>query len=400
MFICLFLLGISFLHHYFKHSALPSVCWILLAGVLYGWTDRQLNLDLPHAYIEPDIVLFILLPVLIFDSARKIPILELESVALETGFLATFGVAAVAFLIGLPLAAVANIPILDAIFFGTIMAATDPVAVSAIFKSFSFPEKLNVLVEGESLLNDGTGIILYTVMGTVILEGMAFSLSSSIVSFIVAIAGAITVGLIAGTIASQLMRMWKEVHDKFIGAILPIICIYFIFVIAEHFLHVSGIIAVMSATMIMTHFHDHLSHADKDSRHTDSYFNDFWTFLGDLANKILFFMLGASIGGHLYALPWKMMPFLIIILLFSRSAVVYLSGFLFKQFGRPLSVSWLNVINLAGLKGALSIALILLIPKDYVYRELFHCAAFILILFTLLGNSLAMRWYLNRTKLT
>ena len=398
LFICLFLFAVSFIHHYFRNSSIPSVCWVLLAAVGYGFLNHHLHLRLPEVLIEPDIVLFVLLPVLIFDASRKIPIRELKSVIFEVGFLATFGVVGVAFIIGVLFAYFTKIPIIDAIFFGAIMAATDPVAVSAIFKNFTFPEKLNVLVEGESLLNDGTAVILFTVLSAVILEGLPFSLGHSLITFGKSVVGAILVGGIIGTGFSLLIRKWKEVHEQFIGAVLPIVAAYLTFVITEHYLHVSGVISVMAATMAMTYFHSALYHSHKE-KGKDSYFNKFWDFLGDLTNKILFFILGASIGVHLYDIPWRFAPLLIIILLLSRTLVVYVAGYLFKVVRIPLHMPWLAVINLAGLKGALSVALILLIPKEYQFRMLFHCSAFVMILFTLIGNSIAMRWYLNRVSL-
>ena len=156
----------------------------------------------------------------------------------------------------------------------------------------------------------------------------------------------------------------------------------------------------MAGTMTMTYYHKHDLQADKYGDQADGYFNDFWKFSGDLTNKILFFILGVSIGGHLYKFPWKFIPILIIILVVSRSVVVYMSGGLFKVVGKSMQMSWLNVLNIAGLKGALSIALILLIPENYPHRDLFLCAAFVMILFSLIGNSLVMRWYLGRTELS
>ena len=310
LFICLFLFAVAFIHHYFRNSIIPSVCWVLLAAVGYGFLNHHFHLQLPEVLIEPDIVLFVLLPILIFDASRKIPIKELKSVIVEVGFFATFGVVGVALLIGVLFAYFTKIPMIDAIFFGAIMAATDPVAVSAIFKNFTFPEKLNVLVEGESLVNDGTAVILFTVLGAVILEGVPFFVGYSLITFSKSVLGAVLVGCIIGTGVSLLIRQWKDVHEQFIGAVLPIVAVYLTFVVAEHFLHVSGVISVMAATMAMTYFHSALYHSHKDEGE-DSYFNKFWDFLGDLTNKVLFFILGASIGVHLFDIPWKFTPLLI-----------------------------------------------------------------------------------------
>ena len=315
-------------------------------------------------------------------------------------FFATFGVVGVTLIIGALFAVVAGIPVRDAIFFGAIMAATDPVAVTAIFKNFPFPEKLSALVEGESLLNDGTGVILYVILSSIVLEGSVFSFQEGVLKFVVAVSGAVAVGLIMGWTTTMLMRVWHEVHDQFIGALLPVTAVYLTFILAEHLLYVSGVIAVMACTMLMVGIHTRFRKHSHKEEQVDDYFNQFWDFLADLTNKVLFFILGVGTGNHIYGLPWKIVPFVILILVTSRSVVVYLGGGLFQLVGRSVPTTWQHVLNIGGLKGALSIALILLIPIDYEYRELFHCSAFVMILFTLIGNSLAMNWYLNRVKLS
>ncbi len=142
LYICVFLFGVSAIQHYFRKSLIPQVCWVLLAGVLYGVATSNFDLILPQLKITPDIVLYVLLPVLIFDSSRTIPVKTLNQVLFQAGFYATIGVLVTMFLIAIPFSFITGIPFLDAIFLGAIMAATDPVAVGAIFKNFSFPERL------------------------------------------------------------------------------------------------------------------------------------------------------------------------------------------------------------------------------------------------------------------
>ncbi len=399
LFICLFLFGVSAVQHYFRNSIIPEVGWVLIAGIVYGIANANLRINLPVVDVEPDIVLFLLLPVLIFDSARSIPLKVLKQVSFHAGFYATIGVVVTMLMLAFPFSLITKIPIWDAIFFGAIMAATDPVAVAAIFKNFTFPERLNVMVEGESLLNDGTAIILFVVLSSFILDHHVLSISAFISKFLISIIGATIFGLAMALLTTFIMRKWHEIHDKFIGAVVPLIAVYMSFAVAEHFLHVSGIITVMVCTMAMTQFHSRLESKCTKYNEIDRYFNDFWNFLGDLANKILFFILGSAIGMHLTKVPWQLAPLFIIILIVSRVVAVYSGGLLFKIMKRPLPGSWLNVLTIAGLKGALSVALILLIPTSYAHRELFLCAAFIMIFFSLIVNSLVMRFYLNRVTL-
>ena len=171
-----FLLGISAIEHYFRNSVIPPICWVLLAGIAYGAATRNPALPLPELQLEPHVVMFVFLPILIFDSSRKLEWPELKSVGVEAGVLASIGVIACMVLIGLPVAWITGMPLLDALLFGAIISATDPIAVSAIFDRFEFPEKLRTLIEGESLLNDGTAVILFTTLSMAIFERTSVSI--------------------------------------------------------------------------------------------------------------------------------------------------------------------------------------------------------------------------------
>ncbi len=103
-FVCFFLLGISAILHYFKRSILPPVLWILLAGVVYGIVQNTWLSGLPMLHLGPEVVLYIFLPVLIFDSARKLRPSELRGVGVEVGFFATVGVLVSMVLVGVPFA--------------------------------------------------------------------------------------------------------------------------------------------------------------------------------------------------------------------------------------------------------------------------------------------------------
>lgn len=399
LFVCLFLLGICAIEHYFRNAVIPAICWVLLAGIAYGAAATNASLQIPRLKLEADIVLFILLPLLIFDSSRKLEWTELKSVGVEAGVFATLGVMASMVLIGLPVAWMAGMPLQDALLFGAILSATDPIAVAAIFERFEFPEKLGTLIEGESLLNDGTAVILFASLSTAIFKNTEISVGWMLVNLILAIGGGILLGCVFGYAGGALGRYWHALHDRFIGALLPLITIYLAFVLAEHFLHVSGVITVMACTLMLTKIHYTAGHASRSARSADQFFNQFWEFLGFLANVTLFFLLGSEIGAHAFNLPWGAVPLIIIILLVARSMIVYVFSGALRIVHRPLPMAWQHVINIGGLKGALSIALILLLPGDYVFRQFFLCAAFILILFTLIGNSLCMRLYLKKVSL-
>jgi CPA1 family monovalent cation:H+ antiporter len=164
VFTCLFLIGLCAVEHHFRFSRLPYICWMVLFGALYGVLNQTLLPGLPGFHLSTDVILFIFLPVLIFDSSRKLDLDMARAEAVPAIVLATAGILESMAVMGVLLKFVTGRDWQDVLFFSVIMSATDPVAVAAVFKQFSIPEKLKTLIEGESLLNDGTVVILFMLM--------------------------------------------------------------------------------------------------------------------------------------------------------------------------------------------------------------------------------------------
>jgi CPA1 family monovalent cation:H+ antiporter len=218
-------------------------------------------------------------------------------------------------------------------------------------------------------------------------------------TFALAVAGAIILGIVAGWACMKLMHQWVALKDSFIAPMLPLIFIYLIFCIAQAGFDISGVIAVMAATLTMKNQAYKYSGADQPDHAQLDFYKGFWSFLNDLANAVLFFILGSEIGSHVYDIAWPLMLVALAGLLVSRCVVVYGFGLVFNLFKFRIPLSWLNVLNLGGLKGALSIALILMIPREYEYRDKILLAALLMCLFTLIVNTLGLRMYLKKADL-
>jgi len=399
LFACVFLIGLSGIEHYFKFSRLPYICWVVLFGAGYGILNQTLLPGLPSMLLTPDMILYVFLPVLIFDSSRKLDLKLARDEALPAALLASLGIVASMWAMALPIRWITGLPWVDILFFTAIMSATDPVAVGAVFKQFPIPEKLRTLIEGESLLNDGTTVILFMLMSERVLQGKELALGKEVSLFAVSIAGAILLGGLLGWGGAVLMQRWRALKDSFVGSLLPIVVVYIAFCLAQGVLEISGVIAVMAATLAMRIKYRSFKRGEVPTRSEKDFFEGLWEFLGELANAVLFFMLGVEIGAHYYGINWMVMPGVIAALLFSRSVVVYGFSAVFRLLGIRLSASWQHVLNLGGLKGALSVALVLMIPRDYPYRSTFLCAALAMALFTLVANTLVMRLYLKKADL-
>lgn len=399
VFACLFLIGLCAIEHHFRFSRLPYICWVVLFGVGYGILNQTIFPNLPPFHLTPDVILYVFLPVLIFDSSRKLDLDMAREEAVPAFLLATLGILVSMVVMAVPLKFITGRDWQDVLFFAAIMSATDPVAVAAVFKQFSIPEKLKTLIEGESLLNDGTTVILFMLMSGKVLEGKKILFEGGLLTFVVSITGAVLLGGLTGWGGAWLMRRWKALKDHFIGPLLPLLIIYLTFCLAQSALEISGVIAVMSTTIVMRLAYRRFRQDEIPAQAEMEFYRGFWEFLGELANAVLFFMLGVEIGAHYYNINWLVMPGVIAALLIARSVVVYGSGAAFRLINVRLPASWQHILNLGGLKGALSVALILMIPKDYALRHLFLCAALAMCLFTLIANTLAMRVYLKKADL-
>lgn len=399
VFVCVFLIGLCAVAHYSRNSRLPFVCWVVLFGVGYGVLQKFTLHVLPRIQLTPDVILYIFLPVLVFDSSRKLDLKEVEGVAMPAVLLATFGIVASMFLMALPIRLFTDLPWIDILFFCGIMSATDPVAVAAVFRVFPVPEKLKMLLEGESLLNDGTTVILFTLLFGRVIEGHPLVFEQGILFFVLSIAGAVLLGGAGGWLCATLMRDWKALKSHFIGPLMPLIVVYLVFCAAQSLLDISGVIAVMATTITMKLVVLRYPKSELPRHCEIEFYRGFWDFISDLANAVLFFMLGAEIGTHGDEIAWRLLLISLIALLFSRSAVVYFFGYLFRLLNVRIPLPWLHVLNFGGLRGALSIALILMIPDEYVYRNAFLLAALVMSLFTLVANTLGLRAYLKKADL-
>jgi CPA1 family monovalent cation:H+ antiporter len=186
----------------------------------------------------PEIILLVIIPILIFGSGRKLKIGEIKKEDLPIGFFAIIGVVITIVIIGIGANPVFQIPFIDALLFGTILATADPVAVGVIFKKFPIPHKLNIIIEGESLFNDATGVISFNVIKGIIFSGIAFSVLDVSFSFIRSMVGAIALGTGLGWVGGLILNRWKA--DEYVDFTFSLGLAIGDYIVADHFLHISG----------------------------------------------------------------------------------------------------------------------------------------------------------------
>lgn len=389
-----FLLFIAVMHHYTRRTPLPYESWLVLAGVAYAHVQKYLMPELPGMVLAPEVVMLLILPILIFGSGRGIEARRLVKEGIPITYLAVFGTLFGTVAMGLPLAWVLDLPWSHGLMFGAAVAATDPSAVGVIFKRFVIPKRLELLIEGESLFNDGVAIVLFTVLSAVVLANAELNPGQTTLQLLWSVGAAIPIGLLTGWLVGKLIHRWRE-QNQFVGLTLTVILAYGTFILAETLLYASGVIAVLCTALIFVQTRCGSRQASGNSD-TDM-FQSFWGYLNTLAGSLLFFTLGVAVGEHVFFWTWAI-PVVIVIMLLARAALVY-GGALLQPRHTRLPLAWRHILMLGGLRGAASAALVQLIPADYPYRITFLCLVFVLVMFTLIVQPPLLKAYLARQPL-
>ena len=396
----LLLVIISAVRHYTRNSIIPGVTILMFLGAILAATPIiGFEVDEFYNFIEelPEIILLVIIPILIFDSGRKLKIGQIKKEAIPIGFFAIIGVILTIIIIGLAVNGVFQIPFIDALLFGAILAATDPVAVGVIFKKFPIPHKLNMIIEGESLFNDATGVISFNVIRGIIFSGVVFSLLDASISFIWSMVGAIALGTAIGWVGGKVLDKWKA--DEYVDFTFSLGLAIGGYIVADHFLHVSGVVTTLFTALLLITKHKEISTGVRKM------FHKYWDYLGFVTNSILFFLIGIpllavgtaeSIGFPLILII--VAPFAIMMM--SRAVVVYGGSTFLRIFRVKIPVKWQNVLTLGGIRGGMTVALVLSLSEEYEFKVLFISLIIPLIAINLLVNPILLNQYLKKSKIT
>ncbi|MBN1119995.1 MAG: Na+/H+ antiporter [Anaerolineae bacterium] len=340
--------------------------------------------------LGPHMILVTLLPTLIFEAAYHIDLQELRENLRTILLLAIPGVILSTGIIGFLLHRFLGLSLIDALLFGSLISATDPVSVVALFKELGVDKRLSIVLEGESLFNDGVAIVLYSILLGVATGDQAFSVSQSLSSFFVTVAGGGVLGLVVGMVIGELMKR-TDVH--LLDIALTIILAYGTYLLAEEVFHgaVSPVIAVVVAAIYVGNYAS--SGAYTATSHVTII--TFWEVIVFLVNSAIFLLIGLQVKPM--SLVDNAVPVLIAIgiTLLARLIVVYPMRFIVNRFVRPLPMRWTHVIAWGGLRGAVAMALALSLPETLASRKLLEVMAFGYVLFSLVVQGLTIRPLLN-----
>jgi monovalent cation:H+ antiporter, CPA1 family len=378
------LLGASLIGMLARWIRLPYTVALVLAGVL---VEESHVVALPH--LEPRVLLFVFLPPLLFDAAFRLDDRELRSVIRAVLVLALPGTVATAFIAGLLLWVSGAAPFGAALLFGSIVAATDPVAVVPVFRALNAPGRLSVIAEAESLINDGVAITLYTAF-----LGLATTSAPDVLGtfelFTREVVGGVLIGGAMGIVFS---RLTGAIDDHMIEMMLSTGLAYGSYLVAQS-LETSGALACVAAGLI----HGSYGRQVGMSERTRTVLDDLWEYFGFLANALVFLLVGftASVP-DLVATGWPVILAIIAVVL-ARMVVVVLPGLLPSRLLQTTHAER-TVLAWGGLRGALTITLALALPPEVASRQLLVEMAFGVVLFTLLVQGVTLSLVLQRAGL-
>ncbi|HET6315998.1 MAG TPA: sodium:proton antiporter [Chloroflexota bacterium] len=388
-------------------SAVVQLAWMLLGASIVGmlaWRVRlpyavalllgALVLEESHVIavprLDPGILLFVLLPPLLFDAAFRLDDKELRTVARPVLFLALPGTVATAAIVGIVVIGLLRLPWDVALLFGTIVAATDPVAVVAVFRSLGAPARLSVIAEAESLFNDGIAITLYTVLLGLVTAGDV-NVLGGVGMFARQVVGGVAIGGVLGVVCSRVSGM---VDDHLIEMTLSTSLAYGSYLIAQS-LDASGPLACVAAGLIHGSYGRQVGMSERSTRLLD----DLWEYFGFVANAIVFLLVGFSTSlASLAAVGWAVGAGIVAVLL-SRVLVVFgIPPLLPRRLVTTTGAERL-VLVWGGLRGALTVTLALALPVDIPERSLLIAMAFGVVLFTMVVQGITLPILVRRAGL-
>jgi CPA1 family monovalent cation:H+ antiporter len=362
----------------------PYTVALVVVGLLLT-TQSPLELEL-----TPELILALFVPPLVFEAAFHLNFNDLRRSLPTILILAVPGVIVTTLIVGGLMVVSTHLTLLAALVFGAMIAATDPIAVVALFRVLGVQKRLRVLMEGESLFNDGTAIVLFNLILVYALSG-SYNLFESLVDFIVVSAGGISIGLFLGWVAARLIA---RIDDYLIETTLTTVLAYGSYVLAEQ-LHFSGVLAVVAAGLINGNIGPRGM-----SPTTRIVLYNFWEYVAFLANSLVFLLIGLQVDIPSLLDAWQPLFWAILAMLFARGVVVYGLGWIANRFTEPVSLRWQHVMAWGGLRGAICLALALSLPAAFgTERELMRTMAFGVVLFTLLVQATTMRPLIRRLKI-
>ncbi|WP_278365277.1 cation:proton antiporter [Phocaeicola barnesiae] len=369
-------------------------------GVFHGMPQFSAALD-SVANINPDLILYIFLPILIFDAAYELNLHIFKKTLTNATLLAAPGLIICMILTAGVLMAISFfVPGYEkwtwasALMFGALISATDPVAVVALLHELKTSKRFSTLVDAESLLNDGTGIVCFMLFYGITVWGRNDELTP-ILEFCQVVAG----GAILGFIAARLV-IWfitRVNSEEMIQNSVIILSAYLVFILAQLYLGISGVIALVAFGLTIAYVGK-----PRLKPQANIFMGSFWELLTYIANTLIFIIVGIVIAEKV-DFSWSHCAILLLVYIalnIIRYITIMMLYPIMKRSGYGLNKKESIILTWGGLRGALGMTLALMvsytpaIPEEIRSQVLFFTAGTVTL--TLCINATTMRWLLNK----
>ncbi len=359
-----------------------------VALVIVGLVVSALHVVQPP-HLTKELLFALFLPGLVFEAAYNIHASELRSNWRTIATLAVPGVIVAIGLTGTLMTGALHLFGVDTtltwrygMVFAALVAATDPIAVVSLFRRLGVPARLTTVIEAESLFNDGTSIVVLSLVLAYV-TGESSSVAALSLEFLAIIGGGALVGMAFGFAVT---RVTRHLDDPMIEITLTSVAAYGSFVAAER-LHLSGVIATVSAGLVLGTYGREVTL----SRSTRMSVDVFWEYVAFALNSIVFLLIGFEVrpAGLVASAAAIVVAFVCVVV--SRAGVVFAVMAAFRSTRERFSPAWAATMTWGGLRGALSMVLALALPFDFPNRGLLIDMTFGVVLLSLLFQGMTMQ---------
>jgi len=364
---------------------LPYTIFLTLVGLGIGVLG--IGPEIEATGFSHDLIFFVFLPPLLFQGAFHMNLNSLLKQFWPVVCFAVPGVIVSTLLVGGVVGWLGGISsMMVAILFGALISPTDPVSVLSLFKEVGAPEDLKTIVEGESLFNDATGVVLFTILLKALLEGQGFRFGQAAYEFVKVSVGGLLLGALLGWIVFKVMR---HIEDHLLENALCLVLAYGSFWLAE-VMHLSGVIGTVMAGLMIGNYGRRLSMSEKTTQTVEIFFES----IGFLINSLLFILIGLELREVPGNIMWMTVFVAIAAMLVGRAAVSYSFYWLLNQVGTRRPKKWKHILFWGGLRGSIPIALLLQLPNEGVlvpWRPVLLVAGFGCVFFSLVVQGITMK---------
>lgn len=365
-----------------RRLRLPYSVGLVAAGILLAMLPFA-----PKLSLTKDLIFTALLPPLLFEAAFYIQWNQLRRDFSVIVVLATFGVLLSMSVTATGMHYLGHWQWLGALVFSALIAATDPVSVIATFKEAKAHGRLLVLIEAESLLNDGTAAVAFGVV-VAMASGQQLTPMGIAARLVTTVGGGIICG---GAVAIGALLLAGQTDDHLVEITFTTIAAYGSFLLAEHF-GLSGVLATITAGLVIGNFKSFHAISDRGQEAVQA----FWEYAAFVANSLVFLLIGMHEARQNFIAIWLPAIIAIALVTLGRAVAIYPCCLLFSRSSLRVTMKQQHVLFWGGLRGALALALALGLPPEVPLREDIITVSFAVVAFSVFAQGLTIAPFLRR----